>query len=382
MGLRPLSNRRRGNVIVLSAFMMVIMLAMVAFACDVGYLQVIRTELQRSADAAALAAVWELADEDGPGDDPSATEVADRARLVAAEYASYNLVGREAPGLADSDVEIGYLADPSDPDSPLLEPTEDNPANAVRVHVRRTSIQNGEVPLFFARVMGYDTAAVGATATAAIQCTIRGFQTPGDGSNLGILPIALDLESWEALMAGQGTDSYQYSDSDQTSTSGQDGVLEINLYPGDTGSAGNRGTVDIGGANNSTSDIARQIIDGISPADMEALNENGGTLELDVNSQLVLQGDTGLSAEIKDELSAIIGQPRIVPLYSSVANPGNNAQYTIVKFVGIRVMYVDLTGKNKKVLVQPCPIVTSGIISSPGGSQAGEYIYSRARLVR
>ena len=201
---RRLLNRRRGNIIVLSAFMMVGMMAFVAFACDVGYLYVIRTELQRSADAAALAAAWELADEDGPGDQPSSDEVMDRARLVAAEYAALNLGGQQAPALADDDIEIGYIADPTDPSSPLVEPSETNLPNAVRVRVRRTSAQNGEVPLFFARVLGYDQAAVVATGTAALQCTIRGFETPPDQSNLGILPIALDLESWEAMMAGQG----------------------------------------------------------------------------------------------------------------------------------------------------------------------------------
>ena len=382
MGLRRFSDRRRGNIIVLSAFLMVVMLAFVAFAVDVGYLCVIRTELQRSADAAALAAAWELADEDGPGDEPSTAEVSDRARQVAAQYAALNLVGLKAPDLADDDVEIGYIADPTDPQSPFVEASGDQLPNAVRVRVQRTSLKNGEVPLFFARVLGYDQSAVEATATAALQCTIRGFQTPGDGSNLGILPIALDVESWDALMAGQGGDNYQYDESDNSATTGSDGVLEINLYPGDTGSAGNRGTLDIGGANNSTSDVARQILDGISPDDMLALNQNGGTLELDVNSELVLHGDTGLSAEIKEELTAIIGQPRIVPLYSKVVNPGNNALYTIVKFVGIRVMYVNLTGsfKQKKVIVQPCPIVASGVISSPGG-QTSEYIYSRAFLV-
>ena len=37
----------------------------------------------------------------------------------------------------------------------------------------------------------------------------------------------------------------------------------------------------------------------LSADDMIALQEAGGTLELDMNSELVLQGDTGLSAEIK-----------------------------------------------------------------------------------
>ncbi len=379
---RRLSCRRRGNIIVLSAILMVIIMAFAAFACDVGYLCVIRTELQRSADAAALAAVWELADEDGPGDSPTSDEVADRARQVAVEYAALNLVGCQAPGLTEDDVEVGYIADLSDPDSPMVAYDDEHLPNAVRVRVQRSSIINGEVPLFFARVLGYDQTAVEATSTAALRCEIKGFETPNN-FNLGIMPIALDVESWDAMMAGQGSDSYGYSAEDSSVSQSSDGVLEINLYPGDTGSAGNRGTVDIGGANNSTSDISRQIIEGISADDMIALQETGGTLELDLNSELVLQGDTGLSAEIKDELESIVGQTRIIPLYSNVQDPGNNALYTITRFVGVRIMYVNLTGslQNKKVLVQPCAIVASGSIPSTGG-KTSEYIYSRAWLVR
>ena len=48
--------RRSGNILVLTAFMMVAVMAMVAFALDVGYLKVVRTQLQRSAESAALAA--------------------------------------------------------------------------------------------------------------------------------------------------------------------------------------------------------------------------------------------------------------------------------------------------------------------------------------
>ena len=49
--------------------------------------------------------------------------------------------------------------------------------------------------------------------------------------------------------------------------SGPDGKYEVNLYPQGTGSPGNRGTVDIGSSNNSTADIARQILYGVTPAD-------------------------------------------------------------------------------------------------------------------
>ena len=48
----------------------------------------------------------------------------------------------------------------------------------------------------------------------------------------------------------------------------------------------------------------------------------------------------------------------------AVRCPGNNANYTIVKFVGIRIMYVKLTGKpaDKKVIIQPAPFVDNCVI--------------------
>ncbi len=53
-------NDRRGNIIVLSAFMMVFLCAILAFAVDAGYMYVVRTELQNSADSAALAGAARL----------------------------------------------------------------------------------------------------------------------------------------------------------------------------------------------------------------------------------------------------------------------------------------------------------------------------------
>ena len=61
-------------------------------------------------------------------------------------------------------------------------------------------------------------------------------------------------------------------------TSGSDGWLELNLFPNGTGAPGNRGTVDIGSPGNSTNDIERQILYGVSPSDLAF---HGGKLELD-----------------------------------------------------------------------------------------------------
>ena len=116
------------------------------------------------------------------------------------------------------------------------------------------------------------------------------------------------------------------------------------------------------------------ILDGVTPAD---LAHHGGSLEFDSSGELSLNGDTGISAGIKDELLEIRGEPRIVPLYTQVTGPGNNAQYTLVKFVGVRICEAKLTGPNgsKRVMVQPTQIVAEGRI--PGtGTTTSSYVYS------
>ena len=57
-------NDRRGNVLVMTAFMMICLMALMAFAIDLGYVYVSSAELQRAADSAAIAAAWELIDKD------------------------------------------------------------------------------------------------------------------------------------------------------------------------------------------------------------------------------------------------------------------------------------------------------------------------------
>lgn len=371
--------RRRGNVLVITAFLMTVLMAFLAFAVDLGYLFSVRTELQRTADSAAIAAAWDLIDKDGQAGMESATGLASTATATASEFAALNSVGNAAPGLAGDDVVVGYMSNPSNPGNPLIATPAGSMPNAVKVRVQRTSNQNGQVNLFFAKVIGFDEAAVEAEATAAFVSTFSGFQAPADGSNLNILPFALDEVTWNALPTN-GTDIWTYNPNSKTVSAGADGVKEVNLYPQGTGSPGNRGTVDIGSSNNSTADIARQITSGISAADLAYL---GGSIQFDDTGVLHLNGDTGISAGVKDELASIIGKPRLIPIFRSVVGPGNNADYTIVKFVGVRILDVKLTGSmsSKRLTIQPCNVVAKGGIYQEGGATT-EYVYSPVRLVR
>src|SRR5205823_4663790 len=114
-------------------------------------------------------------------------------------------VGNAAPGLAGSDVVVGYMADPSNPNSPLIATPAGLLPNAVQVRVQRTGDQNGQVPLFFLRVLGATQQSLTAQGTAAFVNTFSGFKAPADGSTLNILPFALDLATWTSLSTA-GTD--------------------------------------------------------------------------------------------------------------------------------------------------------------------------------
>ena len=388
---RFLKRIRRGAITVLAAVLTIVLLAMVAFSVDLGYVMSVKEEMQRTADSAALAALWEYGKQVSDMQSPEASELA--AREAAEAYAAGNAISNVAPQVnlnpcndPSGDVVFGYVSDLYS-SSPQFDTTAVGSFNAVRVKIRRDETLNGEVPYFFAKVFGLSSQSLQADATAALVRDVRGFRTPSDGGYVEVLPFALDLETWTAWMEAQEsgepnevvTDDWTWNEQTQEVTPGSDGWFEVSLFPQGTGSPGNRGTVDIGSSNNSTADISRQILHGISSADLE---HHGGSLEFDANGELFLEGDTGISAGMKDELAAIKGQPRSIPIFREVNGPGNNAIYTIVKWMGITITDVKLTGPmNKKhVTIQAAPIIGSGVIPS-SVSGTSYFVYSPVVLL-
>jgi Putative Flp pilus-assembly TadE/G-like len=378
---------RKGTITVLAALMSVVLIGMLAFSVDIGYVLSAKEELQRAADASALAACWEYGDKISGGHNPA--DSASFARAAAAEYASLNRVTGDPMSLGaneandpNGDIVFGYIADFKNSHSEFH---TDNPNsfNAIRVRLHKNASNNGEVPYFFARVFGMEGQVLESEAIAGIVRDVRGFKAPADGSNVDLLPYALDSSTWNHLINGNSSDNYRWNAATKQVESGSDGWVEVNLFPQGTGSPGNRGTVDIGGSNNSTSDIARQILYGISPADFQALTSQGRSLVFNDSGKLYLNGDTGISAGVKDELAAIKGQPRVIPIFESVSGNGNNAEYTIVHWQGIRIMAVKLTGSmsQKHVTIQVAPVVTGGVVPSTT-SGTSKYVYSPVVLVR
>jgi hypothetical protein len=349
----------------LTVFTLFVLFSFLAFSIDTGYLAGARAEMRRSADAASLAGCWELYQHVKAGSTPEAAQPA--ARAAAAQYVAANRVANSDMAVdtdaQSQDVRIGYLD--SLTSGSTISSNSALPFMAVQVSLLKSPEHNGEVPFFFGKIFGNSGQTMETSATAVMAQSISGFTLPpGSSAHLPLLPFALDEDTWNAMQAGLGEDKYYYDEDAREVKLGCDGIREGNLYPQGTGSPGNRGTVDIGGSNNSTADIARQISQGISAADLAEL---GKPLAIGSDGTLTLNGDTGISAGVKDEFAGIIGQTRILPIFSKVCGNGNNATYTITKWANVRVLAVKLTGQlsSKKVMVQAappmvCPYVTVG----------------------
>lgn len=384
----PRKHSRRGVIAILSCFLMLGLIGMLAFCIDLGYLANGKAEAQRSADSAALAACFQLISTGTPGTPVNLATNIQKASVVASQYAGLNNVCKSAPSLSGSDVAVGLLANPTQSGGTINTAASQNLFNAVSVTVRRNSDMNGQVPAFFGQVFGINGYNTTATATAALISNFGGFtipQTSTGPGNLMLLPFALDKQTWDAMLAGNksvSTDIWSYNSSGKV-VSGSDGIREVNLFPQGTGSPGNRGTVKIGTGNNSTATVVDQILNGISPSEM-AMYPNS-QLTFDANGDLFLGANPGISAGFKAALAAIIGQTRFIPIFTSVVGNGNNADYDIVQFVGVRILDVDLTGSmsTKHLTVQPAVIYTRGGVPNTSlSTQTSWGIYSPVFLVQ
>ena len=141
------AQRRQGAVVPLVAILLVVILGVLAFAVDVGFIALADTELQRTADTCALAAVLRLPNESDA--------------IEAAQRAAQNNQATSGPILGVSGVEFGYW----DRDTATFG-SLDSDTNAVRVTLERTQANGNALTLFFAQVIGKSHADVTATATA------------------------------------------------------------------------------------------------------------------------------------------------------------------------------------------------------------------------
>jgi hypothetical protein len=255
--------------------------------------------------------------------------------------------------------------------------------NAVQIIVHRDETRNGPIAMMFGKVFGLASKGVMTRATAVFEDGIVGYRVNDRTGNADLLPFAVHKDAWDALLNGTLSNGDNFAVDPQTGAvwPGSDGLAELNIFPGSGAGQlppGNFGTVDIGSENNSTADLSRQIREGVNESGLAYF---GGELRIG-SGGLLLNGDTGLSAAIKDDLMAIRGQPRAIPLFTEVSGPGNNAYFKIVGFAGVRVVDVKLTGpmKKKYVLVQPACVVDDAALHEKDG--LSYYVYRPPMLIR
>src|SRR5205823_1193746 len=92
---------RRGVIAALTAVLLVVMLVFIAFAVDIGYMQVAKSQLQRTADSAAMAATWSLVQPATSTGTDMTSEIS-LARSQAVSFAAKNNVLAVAAPVVDS----------------------------------------------------------------------------------------------------------------------------------------------------------------------------------------------------------------------------------------------------------------------------------------
>jgi Flp pilus assembly protein TadG len=177
-GLLPRWRRQRGATVIFIAVGMVMLLAFTALAIDIGYVLVVRNELQNDADAAALAGARDLF----PAN-PKPNWTAAEAKATA----TIPLNKATNVALANGAVQSGFwnlTGTPAGLQSKTITPGV-NDAAAVMVTVSKSAGNNGgPVSLFFGPVFGINTMSVAASAVAVVSF-------PGSVGQGQLFPVAI-----------------------------------------------------------------------------------------------------------------------------------------------------------------------------------------------
>lgn len=396
------SRARRGTVVVFTTVSLTLVIGFAALAVDVGYAYAVKAELQRTADAAALAGVAAFTDDSILLADYNPT--ADAASLAQSSAAMHAVDGKKAE-LPSSDIVVGFLNDPLDKDEVVDVSAMPNTFNTVQVTLRREANVNGEIPLFFASIFGFSSMSLKASATAAVEDGFSGFRPPESGPS-PLLPFSVSKEKYDEEMAS-GDDLWSYDSGQGAPSNNPDGRREVWIYPvpetntngngnggngntattedgGDGG--GNFGTLNIGVGNQGTEELGQQVLNGLTQQDLvdEVGSENLEFIDATGNPvAYTMTGNPGLSGGVTADIEARVGDIVGFFLHDGVTMNGSNADFNIIGMRFGRLMEVHLTGQpaERRVVIQPEPYAGPGVRTSPLAASSGRMILS-LRLTR
>ena len=178
------------------AVALVAILAGAALVIDRLWLDTAHAELQTAAEAAALAAGRELANDDLLREKFNPQSHVMKARLAAAGIAVENFAIGDPLLLNtddDGDVRVGHLVVDEFTGETVFVETDEKPTTVV-VSARRTNDRQWPVDLPFRTLIGPNSAEVVAIAEATLDNHVIGMR-PVDGLPIPMLPIAILAES-------------------------------------------------------------------------------------------------------------------------------------------------------------------------------------------
>ncbi|MHC4695528.1 MAG: pilus assembly protein TadG-related protein [Planctomycetota bacterium] len=376
---RRKANRRGAVVAVQVALILVVLIGFVALTVDIGVLYNTRADLQRAADAAALAGASAYTTDDmmrvrleTGGIDTLAYVIA-TAQMRAGHISRVNpSLGTASTMVEPGDTVAGWLN--LDSSSEVIHPNpvpKDYNAVQVTVHKRSGDVEgeNGPVQLHFASIFGMYFADVGASATAVFDDRVGGFNVSLDDTD--VFPFTIHRDAFESELLSGG-DQYAYDTDTDTISSGWDGIREIRLYPyplsgsGYEEGDGNFGTLNIGTGNQGVDAEVVQILNGVPPSDFEMeigtsdltfFDEAGASVTYNIT------GSPGMESSLKDALGTTVGTVVGFFLHDNVILSGANATYTISEMRFGRVMDISLTGppSQRGLFIQPVTYAGSGV---------------------
>jgi hypothetical protein len=358
---------RHGAIAPLAAFLMALMAGMVAFAVDIAWVVLARSELAAAADAAALAGAdalttpfvqYQLAAFNSTSGASTQSTLLTNAmssgKTQAKNFAGYNGAGQVTTlTLKDSDIEFGFT-DASGNYTPYNSSSPVFP-NTCKVTMRLDTTANNPLGLFFGPVLGVSTVNVKVQAAATIMtATVNSFQSTG--VNINMLPMTYDVNAWNNFVkTGLWPDGTQSFDSN--------GVPQLQVYPS-VKDTGNFGQLSLDDNNVGTSQIITWIGSGMSSSDLGNLKA-AGVIPLSSHPANTWdwQGSTGFTESMISSVNGTAGTTFWLPLfnplnssdanYTAGVNQGVNYAYDIVQFVGVKIM----PAPNRQVLLEPSAIV-------------------------
>jgi Flp pilus assembly protein TadG len=370
---------------VLLLFLLVPLLAFTAFCIDVGWISLTKSELQNTADASAKAGARQLlneyadylapvnADQSGAIDNAQMS-----AKAYATLYAGFNSAGDAASiSLRSDDIQIGF----TDAAGNFTTNSSSYP-NTVQLIARRDHLANNPLKLFFARIFGRSDSELFVNATSTVYTgrissfspNSSGGSSGSDGSGGGqnsssyrgtLLPVAFDMNSWMTFFSTGNSP-------DGTIHLNGDGSPQIQIYPTPHTCPGNFGMLCIGPWTNSDNQYSDWVLDGPTSSDIQCLIDNG-FFPVSEAQPKKWKGSPGLRSALSSDFEAIIGKPRLLPLfkprtqspYQAAYGVGSNAGYDIVGFVGVTVSQVSGHGGNLSISVEPCNVIDSSAVFDP-----------------